>query len=129
MSDETTLLPCPFCGGEAEQPMARKWTNCFGDESFSASMRCYDCNLKISTKSCGYETEESAIAAIIATWNTRVICGTLTVEQGSEREKQLEELVRDAYWLIVRAVWTHENQDKFASEWTERVSVLGIEVD
>lgn len=48
---------------------------------------------------------------------------------GSEREKALEELVRDAYWLIVRAVWTHVSQDKFAADWTERVSVLGIEVD
>ena len=48
---------------------------------------------------------------------------------GSEREKALEELVRDAYWLIVRAIWSHESQDKFAADWTERVSVLGIEVD
>ena len=48
---------------------------------------------------------------------------------GSEREKALEELVRDAYWLIARAVWTHESQDKFAADWTERMSVLGIEVD
>lgn len=48
---------------------------------------------------------------------------------GSEREKALEELVRDAYWLIVRAVWTHVSQDKFAADWTERMSVLGIEVD
>ena len=66
--------------------------------------------------------------------------GTLTVDNltpeqaiaatlGSEREKELEELVRDAYWLIVRAVWTHVSQDKFAADWTERVSVLGIEVD
>lgn len=47
----------------------------------------------------------------------------------SEREKALEELVRDAYWLIVRAIWSHESQDKFATDWTERVSVLGIEVD
>lgn len=66
--------------------------------------------------------------------------GTITVDNltpeqavaatlGSEREKALEELVRDAYWLIVRAVWTHVSQDKFAADWTERVSVLGIEVD
>ena len=48
---------------------------------------------------------------------------------GSDREKALEELVRDAYWLIVRAVWTHVSQDKFAADWTERMSVLGIEVD
>ena len=48
---------------------------------------------------------------------------------GGEREKALEELVRNAYWLIVRAAWTHVSQDEFAADWTERVSVLGIEVD
>lgn len=67
----------------------------------NCTLRIYDC------------TPDQAIAATL----------------GSEREKALEELVRDAYWLIVRAVWTHESQDKFAADWSERVSVLGIEVD
>ena len=84
MSDETTLRECPFCGGEVEPPIARKWTNCLGDKSFSASMRCHNCNLKIMTKSCVYETEEMAIAAMIAEWNTRAICGKITAQQVQE---------------------------------------------
>ena len=52
-----------------------------------------------------------------------------TIYEQFGRIKDLEQLVRDAYWLIVRAIWSHESQGKFAADWTERVSVLGIEVD
>ena len=68
-------------------------------------------------------------------WGDGLAVYNLTPEQaivatlGNEREKELEELVRDAYWLIARAIWSHESQEKFAADWTERMSVLGIEVD
>jgi len=44
-------------------------------------------------------------------------------------KKELEELVRDAYYLITRATWSSEGQDKFAASWIEYVNILGIEVD
>jgi len=80
------------------------------------------------------ETSWNGFTAMQLTPNAKLTM-VLTPEQaiaatlGSEREKALEELVRDAYWLIVRAAWTHVSQDKFAADWTERVSILGIEVD
>ena len=56
MSDETTLLPCPFCGGEAEIR-----TQAFGGVVFFAW--CDSCE----TRGDYYCTEAEAIAA----WNTR----------------------------------------------------------
>ncbi len=66
-----TLLPCPFCGGEAWEPLSKKWTNALGDESWSAYVHCPECNLTVETKSCGYETAGEAESAIIEEWNTR----------------------------------------------------------
>ena len=107
MTSMTELLPCPFCGGEATVERIGK-----SGYFYVACNTAYCCDFG------KFDTEAEAIVA----WNTRD-------ELGSEREKALEELVRDAYWLIVRAAWTHVSQDKFAADWTDRVSVLGIEVD
>jgi len=119
------VKPCPWCGeypkiaedGGSAGPWFCVWHDCPPVEGgkarhYGESLGC------ISISTAWFHTEAEAIAA----WNTRA-------ELGSEREKQLEELVRDAYWLIARAVWTHVSQDKFAADWTERMSVLGIEVD
>lgn len=57
MSDETTLLPCPFCGGEAEP------FNPFGETDGTWTVLCGECAASV-----GFEqTEAEAIAA----WNAR----------------------------------------------------------
>lgn len=84
MSDETTLLSCPICGGNMCEPITKRWTNCFGDISYSAWIKCWNCKLTLETDSCGYETEEAAENAVITAWNTRATHGTLTAEQVRE---------------------------------------------
>ena len=82
MSDETTLLPCPFCGGNIREPITKRWTNCIGDVSitaYSAWVECEKCNLIIETDSV-YETKKAAENAAIAAWNTRAMHGTLTAD-------------------------------------------------
>lgn len=48
---------------------------------------------------------------------------------GSEREKALEALVRDACWLIMRAEWPVASMGEVASDWYVRMHNLGIEVE
>ena len=70
MSDETTLLPCPFCGGEARM---RRMDFPDGDAEY-----VFDC-------ACGRKLFETASKAkAIAAWNTRTTHGTLTAEQVRE---------------------------------------------
>lgn len=68
MSD---LKPCPFCGGEVMEALSKRWTNCLGDVSWSAYVRCDSCEYDIETDRCGYKTEEEAIKGAIEAWNTR----------------------------------------------------------
>lgn len=74
MSDETTLLPCPFCGGEAR---------CYPSDAFNEGghfefvVQCS--SVDNHTLVNDYPTEAEAIAA----WNTRAH-GTLTAEQVSK---------------------------------------------
>ena len=74
MSDETTLLSCPFCGGEAFVRI---------DTYFVANQARYRVGCDVDSYCHGYygyskyyTTEDEAIAA----WNTRAH-GTLTAEQ------------------------------------------------
>lgn len=67
MSHETILLPCPFCGGEAE---LLKYTT-------KPYVSCERCGCSMPDV---HQTEAEAIAA----WNTRVTHSTLTAEQVRE---------------------------------------------
>ena len=68
MTDETTLLPCPFCGGEAEMLTAESMNG-----GYLFGIMCNDCRSRGDV----YDTEAEAIAA----WNARTAHGTLTAEQ------------------------------------------------
>ena len=68
MSDETTLLPCPFCGGEASRRL-------FYGARYG--VYCDECDARVGGL---LNTEAEAIAA----WNARAERGTLTAEQVSK---------------------------------------------
>lgn len=59
MSDEATLLPCPFCGGEA----GSRWQYRLPGEYARYWVLCQECG----SASAAYGLEAEAIAA----WNTR----------------------------------------------------------
>lgn len=73
MSDETTLLPCPFCGGEPDEY----------DGDYGNGVYCMHCGAMVGEPIHnewhvdGRVTYEQAAEA----WNTRVPHGTLTAEQ------------------------------------------------
>lgn len=99
--DSHTLLPCPFCGGEAE---AHEFTFPYHYWDVWCDGECFD-------HFCEMPTEAKAIAA----WNTRATLG-------SEREKALEELVQD--WQVL-----YEDPDYGdCIRLRKRMQELGIEV-
>lgn len=103
MSDETTLLPCPFCGGEAQvQHQSREL---YGDAVDWYGVYC-------KKQFCGYVSGQSTEAEAIAAWNTR-----------AEREKRLEELARSLY-----ADYHDEWPDRAEEVYAERMRELGIKV-
>ena len=74
MSGKTTLLSCPFCGGEYAQVryMGGKWQE---PSAFDSGYRGECCDCGVITAAC--DTEAEAISA----WNSRAAHGTLTAEQ------------------------------------------------
>lgn len=65
---ETTLLPCPFCGGEIPAPTRR----------YMSVLICPTCNAY------GPGNSDMTNDELIAAWNTRATHGTLTAEQVRE---------------------------------------------
>lgn len=105
MSDETTLLPCPFCGGEARM---RRVDFPDGDAEY-----VFDC-------ACGRKIFETASKAkAVTAWNTRA-------EFVGEREKELEQLVRDMY-----EQWAYSIDGYYRcllANYRKRMAELGLEV-
>ena len=117
MTDNTELLPCPFCGGEAAivptlDTTVREWFVTCGN---------LECNV-LACRTKRYYTEAEAIAAwntradyhgyeqaaieawkSIKTWNTRATHGTLTAEQVCEAAKsnsrKYKSPVDDGVWI------------------------------
>lgn len=106
MSDKTTLLSCPFCGGEYVQVryIGGKWQE---PSAFDSGYRGECCDCGVITTAC--DTEAEAIAA----WNTRA----------SEREAKLERLARSLY-----ADYHDEWPDRAEEVYADRMKDLGIEV-
>lgn len=91
MCDETTLLPCPFCGGDAKLIKADRPSYTPHSEGWYVICKC-GASLGFHGNDDEYNTygdfphELRAIQA----WNTRA-------GLGNEREKALEQLVRDIH--------------------------------
>lgn len=83
MSDETTLRPCPFCGGEASKRLFYKG---------KYRVHCNDCDAH-SGDVC--DTEAEAITA----WNTRYAEVTIKGEQWEE----IKHLIVKKYGDEIRA--------------------------
>ena len=142
MSDETTLLPCPFCGKPIEvfnAPWADGepgWTYWHVDEMQAAEDKCP------LTTAC-YDTKKELIEA----WNTRATDALadyyrwksakgLTPEQHTqwnmelhrlldgERQRiaDLEQLVRDMYDVAARGEFDVGEESRFS----ERMAKLGV---
>ena len=93
MSDETTLLPCPFCGGEAhisddyssERGMVYSvWHNCPAGGDYHPYGQGVG---MLQVTSAWFSSREEAITA----WNTRATHGTLTAEQVREAIRKYAE--------------------------------------
>ena len=83
MNGKTELLPCPFCGGEAEMLTAESMNG-----GYLFGIMCNDCRSRGDV----YDTEAEAIAA----WNACAERGTLTAEQVRETvEKHWHDLSAD----------------------------------
>ena len=82
------LLPCPFCGGEAD-------VIDYDDECWVA----HQCANGTSVETNSYETEAKAIAA----WNSRAEHGTLTAEQvrkaAKSNSRKYKSPVDDGIWM------------------------------
>lgn len=76
MSDETTLLPCPFCGGEADEY----------EGDYGNGICCMMCGAMVGEPiHLEYmTTKRVSIDEAIAAWNARAERGTLTAEQVRE---------------------------------------------
>ena len=90
MNGETTLLPCPFCGGKAE---------CYQDEDGYWQVNCKSGWLGLTQKCPGdscigysYDTEAEAVEA----WNTRADLGSGTCEMETSWEIRDELGIADA---------------------------------
>lgn len=93
MSDETTLLPCPYCGGEASKRLF------YGTRY---GVYCDECDARVGGL---FNTEAEAIAA----WNTRA-------ERTCHAESDLSEWVCSRCQCWIPLGLTPENI-KHASEW------------
>lgn len=99
MSEKTTLLPCPFCGGEVELTTYR-------DEGYTIECENHDWpkaenfnpisdeNIAGDIQLCSWGLGDEAKKALITAWNTRATHGTLTAEQVREA------IERHSAWVI-----------------------------
>jgi hypothetical protein len=74
MSDVMELLPCPFCGGEAEADHGQPfWHYATGKTSHQAAIYCRDCtgNLTLCHDDHPGASPDDLVAELIAAWNRR----------------------------------------------------------
>lgn len=86
------LLPCPFCGGEAESDSQRHYRNIStGNLEKSAAIYCTSCNADMTW--CYRDTpeieREQVMSLLIEQWNTRA-----TLQPSGERREAIARAVR-----------------------------------
>ena len=91
-----TLLPCPFCGGEA---VVEKWVNSYCGNIMSVVCDADDCPVRPRAQ---YGHKQDAITA----WNTRAKPEGVAPSTQQERRKLLAEIVQE---LIKRGIITAED--------------------
>lgn len=103
MNDETILLPCPFCGGEAETR-----TSTWNDKNYKWTVQCKT-NLCMGEMGCAfYRTEAEAIEA----WNTRAERTCMIVEK--QEEWQYNFGVKDYEFSCGHVIsWAHTYDPKY----------------
>lgn len=127
MTDKTELLPCPFCGGEPEiRERKVHHTDWFGkDYRLMYRVRCTKCGAAIGGYSpVLFHRDSNGIEhGAGVDWNTRTPEQTIAATLGSEREKQLELLVNQLWYLV-----NHRSGYGYAAA-LEAIEELEIEVD
>lgn len=108
----TELLPCPFCGGKAALRMS--WME---DGHRYRAVECVECGA--TTPGNYSEVGDQSTWD----WNARTPEQAITATLGSEREKALEELVKQLWYLV-----NHRSGYGYAAA-LEAIEELGIEVD
>ena len=99
MTDETKLLPCPFCGGEAKQ---RTLTE---DEFGNEGADVIECSQCCASSHIEFGRKENLVSA----WNTRALVSTLVAECDDLRA-QLADARENARWAYVQAA-LEDNQE------------------
>jgi hypothetical protein len=124
--NRTTLLPCPFCGGEATKIAARQLDD---GTYYPAACGCRSCGIwcygDTDYGHGGFATEEDCKVSMeqaVSKWNTRTPEQAIAATLGSEREKALEKLVQD--W---QALYEEPDYGDCCSL-RKRMQALGIEV-
>jgi Lar family restriction alleviation protein len=64
------LKPCPFCCGDPKEPEVEQIEH----DSYIARIDCENCDISVTTQY-GEDSEEYAIASVIASWNRRTATG------------------------------------------------------
>ena len=93
MSDEAKLLPCPFCGGPAQEneAMGECWVGCANDEC------------------CGGQAMQARRERAIANWNTRADSAAKAQGAAEERARALAAI--DAEAAYQRSLANEDNND------------------
>ena len=116
LQDGRDLLPCPFCGGEAETDSRRSYRNITtGHMGRAVSVYCLKCNVEsmICCEDQPEDSPEDLLAHLIDQWNTRAALAS------AEQAEPVAWMVSDAGGVL-SFVTSKDVAERYASyaEWT-----------